>query len=328
MNQEELYTLIESYLAGSLSEAQKREVEERMEEDPAFRQEVELQKELQATFEDPARMALRGTLAGMMEDASGSNSPSNNKSSFNWKNGLGLLSIVLILGLVAWKWLLPAISPSSGTSKPTQELLLDSLQNNSDTQNAPGIDRLEEDKEDTEAGNNQEELDQEPTPTKTPPERERIVADAPDAERGDELLAMATDLYETYPPSISLATRSARDAAITGQIERNFREEKFIAVIAALDSLPNLDNTELTLLAHAYFKNGQYDKASDTFKTIIDRNNPALTEEVEFFYLLSLLAQSREQEPDFIQQMETILADPDRAFYTEAKGLKEKLDNQ
>jgi anti-sigma-K factor RskA len=94
MNQEELYTLIESYLAGLLSEAQKREVEERMEEDPAFRQEVELQKELQATFEDPARMALRGTLAGMMEDASGSNSPSNNKSSFNWKNGLGLLSIV------------------------------------------------------------------------------------------------------------------------------------------------------------------------------------------------------------------------------------------
>jgi tetratricopeptide (TPR) repeat protein len=328
MNQEELYTLIESYLAGSLSEAQKREVEERMEEDPAFRQEVELQKELQATFEDPARMALRGTLAGMMEDASGSDAPSKDKPYFNWIKGLGWFIGLLILGLVGWKWLLPALWPTTNSDEPRQELPLDSLQDNSSSPNLSPIELPGEgDSENTPMEDVQEKMDQ--TPQQSPPtQQERIVADAPDAERGDELLAMATDLYETYPPSISLATRSARDAAITGQIERNFREEKFIAVIAALDSLPNLDNTELTLLAHAYFKNGQYDKASDTFKTIIDRNNPALTEEVEFFYLLSLLAQSREQEPDFIQQMETILADPDRAFYTEAKGLKEKLDNQ
>ena len=116
----DLFDLIESYLNNDLPDAKRREVEQRMVEDEAFRQEVELHRGLQENFSDPGRWRLRSTLAEVMKENPPPDEPSfKSKPGFSKSRWIGIIffSIVLI-GIVIW-YLLQSL-PDQSTREPVE----------------------------------------------------------------------------------------------------------------------------------------------------------------------------------------------------------------
>lgn len=85
--------LIEKYLSGELPGDQTRELEARMANDPSFRARVELERQLQAEFSDPRKLALRDMMADIVQAP-----PSAPKSGNRWWI-LGLLIGALAIGV-------------------------------------------------------------------------------------------------------------------------------------------------------------------------------------------------------------------------------------
>lgn len=138
---EELYNRIEDYLAGKMSAADKDAFEQALQEDPELLAEVNLHRQLQATFSDPQEIALRQSLKEISADFS-IESPTPPATKPFYQNiwfYLGLLATILVIYLISRNQNIPNI-PQEDTSG--QDTL---LQEDLDTSNTlSAIDSVEE----------------------------------------------------------------------------------------------------------------------------------------------------------------------------------------
>ncbi|MBL7809601.1 MAG: hypothetical protein JNN28_17405 [Saprospiraceae bacterium] len=115
--------LIEKYLSGELPGDQTRELEARMAKDPSLRARVELERQLQAEFSDPRKLALRDMMADIVQET-----PSAPKSGNRWWI-LMILAGLLVIG--AWYFwpnaetpahsAPPVVAPPTTDTTPVQQ---------------------------------------------------------------------------------------------------------------------------------------------------------------------------------------------------------------
>jgi hypothetical protein len=86
--------LIEKYLSGEMSAEQQQAVKTRMEQDAAFRVQVELHRQLHAEFADPRKLALRDMLSDIVQET-----PAAPPSANRWWWWGGLILLLLITGI-------------------------------------------------------------------------------------------------------------------------------------------------------------------------------------------------------------------------------------
>lgn len=105
MEKMDLYTLIEAYLDDALPPDQRREVEQRIASDEAFREEVGLHRALQEDYSDPTRWRLRATLSDLMEEELpiDETTPSNPSGGLpkHWQ-WAGIVAAVLVAVMGVW----------------------------------------------------------------------------------------------------------------------------------------------------------------------------------------------------------------------------------
>lgn len=105
MEDQELLALIDRYLDGTLTDSELTEVERQIAENPDFRAEVQLQRELREAYQDTGRLRLRSAMADIMEESLSEEAPSDiqtaGKSGQVWKWIL-LLILVILIGIAVW----------------------------------------------------------------------------------------------------------------------------------------------------------------------------------------------------------------------------------
>ncbi len=119
MNNQDYTALIEAYLDGALPEEKHREVEQRMEADKAFRQEVRLQRQLREHLGDPERWKHYSALEQAKKTPLLADDNPASARTRNWK-WLGLLVFLLVVGVFVWQLSKPAVEPAP--SPPTEKL--------------------------------------------------------------------------------------------------------------------------------------------------------------------------------------------------------------
>jgi hypothetical protein len=103
MDDNNTYDLIEAYIGEALPDEQRLLVEQRMAEDEAFRQEVNLHRELQEHFEDAQRWRLSALIKEVMAEPLPSEKPpgssqSHSRSFIGW----WLIPLALLIGVGIW----------------------------------------------------------------------------------------------------------------------------------------------------------------------------------------------------------------------------------
>lgn len=142
MNKEELYDLIERYLDGVLSDAEREAVERRMANEADFRAEVELHRALHTSLSDADNFRLRNALDDLLRDPPPTDDTTNQGSAsstlLRWPQLVSIVVLIAVAGWFMWQWLSPdnksLSSPipqppqdqtSDTTSTPEQKLPLD-----------------------------------------------------------------------------------------------------------------------------------------------------------------------------------------------------------
>ena len=124
MTDKERSELIQDYLEGIIPEGKRKEVEQRINEDMAFRQDVELHRQLQQQFSDPKRWELRKTLGARLDEYEQKTAIKPGEKHYP-KWSLGFLILALIVGgLFIWNYQTPKELPAPPTEtvpaeKPT-----------------------------------------------------------------------------------------------------------------------------------------------------------------------------------------------------------------
>lgn len=184
-----------------------------------------------------------------------------------------------------------------------------------------------------------------PGALKTGPQREETVQDEMAAQEERPRQTETPAPIDELPPSAA----SADYAALAGEF---YRENDFIppkgskgggtssSYNQALDSYrdgrlgnvitqlkPGLDQgadalQRRELLAHTYYKNGQYDAASEEFRAIIATRKSPYAQRAEWALVLTLLHQMPAKKPLLDRVLGNITANPGHPFYGQAQALK------
>lgn len=106
MEQEALLQLIDDYLDGKLSGTQRSKVEQDLQQDESFREQVELQRQLRAAYVDPGRFRLRSVLQEIIAEEQGEEEKplqlQTAKPTQRWRLYLLLGALLIAIGLMIW----------------------------------------------------------------------------------------------------------------------------------------------------------------------------------------------------------------------------------
>jgi len=302
------YDKIEDYLFNRLPAAEARQFEQRIAEDPALAEEVEKHR-----FEHQAMEVLieRETKEKMkrwsVEAGSGGNGGRQLRRLGFILASIGLIALAVFL-------LLPEADQRAGDAEPERKNAPAPAQEPPDVPTAPDSQPSPADPDATS-----------PVPAdqqRTPPPDMPIAEEEP-ATDDRQYIAMAEELYEAE--NLTGASRAGEEAALS-TIERAFKDEDYEAVVAAFRDTALTDLRAYRLLGHAHFRLAQYEAAAQAFETVLRGNDPARAEEVQYNYLLALLAQGEVNSPRFTRLLETLLDDPGHPDHEGALELQSRLE--
>ena len=117
MENENVLELIDGFLDGTLPETRLREVEQRLSQDAAFRQQVQLQRELREAYSNPGRWRLRSVMADIMEEEPQPPEQPPAIKNGHWWKWIALLVIIVAAGFGIWQWR----QPDTTATPPVQE---------------------------------------------------------------------------------------------------------------------------------------------------------------------------------------------------------------
>lgn len=138
-------------------------------------------------------------------------------------------------------------------------------------------------------------------------------------------------LAQAFLSSEEMASTTIRKGNTTAtNWEEAFNQEKFEAVVVALNSLPNRTNREIYYLAYAHLKQGQYTQAATHFEQFLTAPDAELEVIAHWYLALSLVKDKRGSAA--IPHLEAVEKDQRNTKTIErsekAKQLRERLLNQ
>ncbi|MEZ5044098.1 MAG: hypothetical protein R2828_29665 [Saprospiraceae bacterium] len=104
MEKSELHDQIDAYLDGTMSDAARADMEHQLKSDADLRAQVQLQKELKAAYQNPARLRLRSVMADIMEEDLADHA-NTSKEKGDWSKWIGLIVVILVLFTIAIWWI-------------------------------------------------------------------------------------------------------------------------------------------------------------------------------------------------------------------------------
>jgi len=298
MTEQELFDKIEAYLRRRLPEAEREAFERQIAENPALAEEVEMHHFEHEAMEVLVEQRTRAKMAKWAAEAS----PPDRTPPWRWMLP-GLAAVALLTALFLW-WRPATMPPASEQRVPS-----------SPAEPAMEAPRSSESAEETAPiAPTREPAAEEASPTAVPPPVAESVPPEP------AYLALATELYGDPEVFSTVRSQNAAD-----QLRDDFEAGNYAAVVAALrEALPE-DLPAQQLLGHAYFRMGRYADAASAFDQVLQGDDPALAEEVDYYYLLAQLAQGRQDTPAFAEGLQRLLDDPDHPYYLQARELAARL---
>jgi hypothetical protein len=282
---EQLFDKIEDYLKGKLSVEQATSFEKEIANDPSLAEMVEMHRFEQDGMEYLVEKDLKQKLKDWETKPPTDEGKKNDQNPF-WKYGLGLLLLAIIASVFIWNRNTPISDPLSPTEEPASEIP------------PPNTTPVE-------LENNKEE----------PAKKKRNIADS-DPEKSDPIipktdpvkpqrndyLALAESSY-ILPDNLSSGLRSTGSKETKNVLSpglKAFAEDKMDVAISEFNKISIEKNPEeykqaQEYLAHAYFKNEKYEKASIIFKSIADQSKMTALDRAEWYLLLSLLPDYKNQ---------------------------------
>lgn len=316
MDNQDHTDLIEAYLDNTLPEEKRKEVEQRIEADKAFRQEVKLHQHLREQLSDPDRWKIFAALEEASKDPSPlSEEPTRpkfiNKKNIHWLL-IGLIAVLAVIGFFTWQWL----NPNPSEQEPVEQ-----------TEPATLTDSLEEKKEPIvqESQENQlEEPTTQPSPPNVQPEEIAPISNT------EELayLSIAETKLNAYHSEL---TRGAQESKVPQSnkfslVQSAMEEKDFQGAKRLLDEILEDDpknGNALKRLAYVNFKIGDYKAAIDAY----EKYSPSAPskDEAEWILTLYLLADFQNNEPEFKKLFFKILSDRDHPYHSQAEALFQEL---
>ncbi len=128
-----------------------------------------------------------------------------------------------------------------------------------------------------------------------------------------------------YEPEGDLGLiRGSNDADILRQAFENYEQGNYTGAIPGFQRYPNNDKA-LYGLGLSYYQIGDFDRALETFKTLVERDNIEYTEKAEFYLLLSHLKADRTG-PEFQQLLDKMVEEG--GYYSgQAERIKRKMNS-
>lgn len=171
--------------------------------------------------------------------------------------------------------------------------------------------------DDNMAGNNQRPSKQEPAPIEELPTTETL-----------DYAAVASEFYKDrdfFPPK---GSKGVSESAPYNQALDNYQNGKYGNAIDQLQSVlspggSSLQNKEL--IAHSYYKSGQYNEAISVFNELIASRKQPYAQRAEWGLALDLVHLLPAKKPLLDRVLANILANPQHPFYSEAKALQGRL---
>jgi tetratricopeptide (TPR) repeat protein len=307
MNEQARYDQIEAYLFGTLPEKERTAFEQEVANDPELAAQVAMHRAehdaMELLIEEDTKAQFQAWAVEAEGDGKGPKIAGNQNG---WIITLLAIAVLIIAGIYYW-------------GSPTTE----SLSEGESVENVepPGPEETTTPEEEAvppgEERNNTSQEEQDAAPQRPIAKTE---PDTPGEEPG--LIAMAESLYDH--PSIQLTLRDT-DAGDDQEVQAQFDEGDFAAVISALEARPSPDLKAYQMLGHAHLNQNQFKAAEAAFQQIIDGDDPALTDEVVGYYLLAQYAQGKANAPSFQETMQTVLDDPGHPNYELVKAIQNKI---
>ncbi len=144
----------------------------------------------------------------------------------------------------------------------------------------------------------------------------------------EDYAALADEFYQErafLPPSNSRSTGGANSL---DRARKNFQDGKYTDVITQLDPSKTSGTDALQqkeLLAHALYKNRQWEQAATAFREIIASRKQPCAQRAEWALALTLLHQMPAKKPLFDRVLKDINDNPQHLFFLQARALREKL---
>lgn len=318
-NDEQLFFKIEDYLRGKLPPVEAAAFEREIAADAELAETVEMHRFEQEGLEFMIGENLRAKIKDWEKSPPAFDEPAPGMQKNYQKWWLGLLTVALLS--VTFFLVLKDRSPAK-ENLPAQEetqFPIDTLQQKSENPSVPAENTIPI------AGENKQRAEKEPAGNQPQKEYYR-----------PELIALVASAHELPPNFFPDHQRS------TGGTDKNplapavaaFKQAKpdYKKAIAELLKInqkqyPQDYGKAQEMLAHAYFKNGQYDKAAAIFQKMTEQNLPAAEhDQAEWYLLLSLVPDYDEQKKRVDNLLEKMTAKGGLHEYRqEALALLEKI---
>lgn len=303
----EMYTHIEDYLLGHLSEREARQVEQRAQSDADFARELLLQKFILEGIEAVGDAHIQAEIAqidhrlekeGFFDAASGHQQGA--WFSVPLYRTLAIIAAVLLAAL-AIRWWLARTTPAATREAPAANTA-------PAPQPGPAV------SPDTVATM---------LPSPTPPGAERQTPAGPDARY--PALAMAN---WSAPDFSNVRSAQANSSDLLAQSIEAFRKKEYAAVIQRLRSVSQTDPNYWPLsevYAHACYLSGNTLQATRRFRQIAASGQLPFSERAEWYLLLCYLTRYPQDQSAFEALLSKILADPGHPYVEQARQLAKEV---
>lgn len=331
---QEQFDRIERYLLGQMSADEANAFERQLETDPAFAEEVALQRLEHDAMEVLIEQDIRKQMAGWAAQAAPKETPIRRIRRLRpW-----LVAAVVVISLpIALYLLFPAtVQPIAEVDPPAsqdstvinQEPIANNNQpttpSNTDSSDPAPPNPNDESStpdEQSSTGSNTASSDSNQKPIdEAPPVPDPLPETQPSYPL---LLADAQELYDK--PEFTIRRRRNNGETLLDRAKRYYGQQAWTKALATLDSIGTNDMRAQRIRGHVHFQQEDYPAAERAFQTILDSNDGAVIQEVEAYYLLSLMAQDKYQGDFFQELLEVVAADSGHPGQKTAKGIQEAL---
>lgn len=313
-----IFEKIDDYLGGKMSDQQRSDFEQEISSQPALQEAVDMVRFEKQAQEHLIAKDLRAQVEEWEQNPlpkESSNKPSK-KGHSKWMFGL------LMIGLVAA--ILFLINDGGEKEQtPVLEQEIEPIGKDipiaTEEETTPAIETTPPEKKEEKVAEDKSEIKKEPI---QPP------APEPDFE---ELYAyVETDLYTS--PSLfdddDLKSGEKTNEDLVSKGKKAFVAKEYqrsAAILESIDGASEMYEAAKEPLAHAYFKNRQFDKAADLFGEITNESS-FLKDEPQWYWLLSLMADYKNNKAATDQLLDEMLENENHHYKDKVVNLKSKLN--
>ena len=315
---DKIFDKIDSYLAGKMTNVQQGIFEAEMANQPELQEAVDMVR-----FEKQAQEHLIAKdLRTQVEEWEQNPLPKELNAKPSSRRGQKWILGLMLIGLVAaFLFLMSRSDEKENPAVQKQEIspVEKEVPIAIEEETTPTTEEMPLEKEEEKVAENKSEIKKEPT---------QFPTQEPDFE---ELYAyVETDLY-TSPSLFNDDNLKSTEQANEDLVSRGKKAfiandyQRSVTILGSIDKSSEMYEAAKEPLAHAYFKNRQFDKAANLFEEITNEST-FLKDEPQWYWLLSMTIDYKNNKIAVDQLLNEILKKEEHQFKKEATDLQSKLD--